>query len=1184
MLLPQSLLLLALSIFSSTTNAIFADEAGVIDYHLQLLGVPKQDATFFYRPRKDDRASLLYSLSDLGILGAVTPSTGALLWRQVLDTSANNASSGFLRGVEGEGTVVSGLGSSVSAWDATNGRSKWTQTYGGIIQDLEVLETAAGAKEGKDILALYADAEKGILRRLEARSGGIKWEYTEETSDLPLQVSTNLQEIFLVSLHGARGGYNLKVTALDPLTGKKVDEYTLSSKADIHGPEDILLVGANSAAPVVAWTDKAFKEIKVNILGKKAVHTLALKEADGELVKVTLHAPHLTQSLPHFLVYSESTTSNRADVYHIDLKSYAINKAYELPTLRGKGAVSTSSQDANVYFTRITAEEVIIVSSQSHGILGRSPVKVTKDHGSYVHAASEVVARSADVYSVRFAAVTSNDEWVLSVNGAEGWTRVEGLSGAVAADWAELPGEERLAQTLEEEARVNPLTAYVHRVTRHVTELEHLPQYLIDLPKRFLSTLIPGDSTSSDELVRDNFGFNKLVIVATQRGRIYALNAGKQGKVVWTAKAYDVPAGQKWDVKGLWVENKKGLVTVRGASGEYIILRTLTGEVLEKTSPGAWPPTTSTAVVDSASGKWAIPIGVNGDPGNVPVAWAPKDNLVVQGDSGEVRGLKFLADGENSVPVVAWTFQPIGQKIIEIVARPHHDPVASIGRVLGDRTVLYKYLNPNNILVTAASETAAAVSFYLLDSVSGDILYSTTHTGVDTSKSITSTLTENWFAYSLFSDAVPDTVEKLPLSKGYQLVISELYESDIPNDRGPLGASANTSSLEPSDIVNAEPALPYVISQTFLIPAAISHMSVTQTKQGITSRQLLCTLASTNAIIGIPKHVIDPRRPVGRDPTPLEQEEGLFRYQPFIDFDPKMVITHKLDVLGTKKVITSPALLESTSLLFAYGIDIFGTRVTPSAAFDILGKGFNKLSLIGTVVALAVGVVLIAPMSLANIKLWFKSLNTKISSIAALAIVNFNWVHKAICRTSVTSTASPHPHKSQTRQEMTSLLRHTNLNLPVQAASRSKVLLARAMSTSSTPPQPAAGITSLDHLVLTVASIPRTQSWYATNLGMKAESFVAPSSPTVTRHSLRFGAQKINLHELGKEFEPKAQSVKSGSADLCFLTDDRVEEVRERLLGNQVALEEQGDVVERTGARGKIRSVYCRDPDGNLIE
>jgi len=274
---------------------------------------------------------------------------------------------------------------------------------------------------------------------------------------------------------------------------------------------------------------------------------------------------------------------------------------------------------------------------------------------------------------------------------------------------------------------------------------------------------------------------------------------------------------------------------------------------------------------------------------------------------------------------------------------------------------MYKYLNQNTVLITAVSDFASTASFYLLDSVSGEILYSTTHEGVDVTQPITSLITENWFVYSLWGDLTTDITSPAS-SKGYQLVVSDFYESSIANDRGPLGDAANYSSLQPSDDISSQPALPHVITQAFFIPEGISHMAVTQTKQGITTRQLLCTLASSNSIVGIPRGLLDPRRPVGRDPTPAEIEEGLMRYHPVVEFDPKFIITHKREVVGIKNIIASPATLESTSLLFAYGVDVFGTRVAPSMAFDILGKGFNKLQLVLTVVALGAGVGVLAPM------------------------------------------------------------------------------------------------------------------------------------------------------------------------------------------------------------------------------
>ena len=116
----------------------------------------------------------------------------------------------------------------------------------------------------------------------------------------------------------------------------------------------------------------------------------------------------------------------------------------------------------------------------------------------------------------------------------------------------------------------------------------------------------------------------------------------------------------------------------------------------------------------------------------------------------------------------------------------------------------------------------------------------------------------------------------------------------------------------------------------------------------------------------------------------------------------------------------------------------------------------------------------------------------------------------------------------------------------------------------------------LDHLVLTVANIGRTRDFYEQVLGMEPVVFGEG------RHALAFGAEKINLHEAGQEFEPKAAAPTPGSADLCFLTNASVAEVVEHLEANSVEIIE--GPVRRTGATGPIMSVYFRDPDGNLLE
>jgi len=121
----------------------------------------------------------------------------------------------------------------------------------------------------------------------------------------------------------------------------------------------------------------------------------------------------------------------------------------------------------------------------------------------------------------------------------------------------------------------------------------------------------------------------------------------------------------------------------------------------------------------------------------------------------------------------------------------------------------------------------------------------------------------------------------------------------------------------------------------------------------------------------------------------------------------------------------------------------------------------------------------------------------------------------------------------------------------------------------------------LDHLVLTTEHEADCIHFYTKVLGMQLESFVG-GDPPVERRAFRFGDQKINLHLKGREFEPKALHPTPGALDLCFIADASIEEVQVRLEQFNVPIIE--GPVQRTGATGKIRSVYVRDPDQNLIE
>ncbi|KAI5212827.1 DUF1620-domain-containing protein [Aureobasidium subglaciale] len=921
----QSALVAAAGLVLPACQAVFVDDAWKVDWHLALVGAPQEQTTFFHQPVAASKASLLYTLSDKAILGAVNPKDGSLRWRQQLSPT-NNSTSTFLRAAQDQNLVISAVDGQVAAWSAADGRQAWSFDLGGAsVKDLEIVEIPEVNEQGgsKDAIVLTG-GPLPTVQRLARQDGSSKWLFRDESGDSPFQLSVSSTHIFYISLHTSMlGGFKIKVVSLDPVTGHKIDQYTLTTESDLASPAEILSVGANSASPIIAWTDKARSTLKINVIGSKTVSTFNV-DAAQDVIRLSLHAPYHVNAQPHFLVHYETRSQNWAEVYHVDLVKSTVSKAYSLPKLTGKAAFSVSTSEANVYFTRVSESEVTVVSSASHGVLARWSLKAAAgitlqgDHAP-LHAVSEVSVKSDTVSAVRSAVYLASGEWILIRDGTPVWERPEALSSIKSAVWAYLPAPEGLVHELQIEGHSNPVQAYIHRVTRHIAALESLPAYLAALPGRIAGSV--GLGSSDADLDSTNiFGFHKRVICATESGRLIALDAGSEGSAVWNVKIVNDAAPSPWQSPKL-TARPDGTILATSVDGSQ--------HRLFNASNGAEVAYTRSLLSSDLSL-------------DVKYAYGLKNGKVVGGPIAEAA---------------SWKFSPgNGEEVYSMTPRPLDDPVASIGKVLGDRKVLYKYLNPNTLLVITCSDKTMSATVSVLDALSGSVVYVASHQGVDTTLPIASTMSENWFAYSFASQPTADGV------KGYQLIIGEMFESPFSNDRGPQNAAKNSSEADYS-------YQPHVIAQSYRIREPISKLAVTQTRQGITSRALLAVLPESNAVIGIPRHVIDPRRPVGRDATKDEMMEGLMRYTPVLEFDPKWYLNHQREIYGVNAITTSPAVLESTSLVFAYGLDIFSTRISPSFSFDILGKDFNKLQMLATVAALAVATVAVAPLNKYNSKL-----------------------------------------------------------------------------------------------------------------------------------------------------------------------------------------------------------------------
>ena len=184
--------------------AIFADDAYHIDYHQALLGIPQSQNTFFLRPQASSSASLLYTLSNKAVLGAVNPKDGSLVWRHALaGEPVANGTSARLVAAEGEGQVISSFGHHISAWDALDGKLIWAESVSSTahILGLEIVPSLSRGSSGNvaDVVALVGHQQgtgsSTTILKLAGDSGRSVWEYSDDRLVYFLVSTTELTEV-----------------------------------------------------------------------------------------------------------------------------------------------------------------------------------------------------------------------------------------------------------------------------------------------------------------------------------------------------------------------------------------------------------------------------------------------------------------------------------------------------------------------------------------------------------------------------------------------------------------------------------------------------------------------------------------------------------------------------------------------------------------------------------------------------------------------------------------------------------------------------------------------------------------------------------------------------------------------------------------------------------------------------
>lgn len=489
------------------------------------------------------------------------------------------------------------------------------------------------------------------------------------------------------------------------------------------------------------------------------------------------------------------------------------------------------------------------------------------------------------------------------------WSRQESLAQAIEGVFMDLPETET---SLSEEEILyeteSPIwSAYLQRLGRHLNDLPYLSQYL--------RSYFTADRESSLDRF---FGFKKHFVVLTNQGNLVALDT-LRGEVAWAMS--DIkghPLGLSVTGSTISVASQEGFVTiVDGITGTIVgsfELQLSSNENIESVTDGlAW-----TSIGRLISVTEAVHL----------------DKLYVfKQEDSKIQGYVF----QNGKLAPSWEFKPAGD-IVATAQRHKDDLTASIGAILPDRSVLYKYLYPNTLAVASIADGALTIS--LVDTVTGRLLHSQIHEEkVISAEGVQLVYGEHWLVYSYYS---------LEPTASTKIAVWDMFESGTPNERWSDKAEYSSFKNFPS---------PYVSTQSFLIDTRIKSLAISRTRFGITSRDIIASVGDSK-VIALPKRLLDSRRPLEK-PTPQEQELGAIQYESYIPVNGQIVLSHSRQVI-VDSIVTSPASLESTSLVVGFkGLDIFFTRVTPSQPFDILTSNFEKTKLIITIAALGTVVLVL---------------------------------------------------------------------------------------------------------------------------------------------------------------------------------------------------------------------------------
>ncbi|XP_050465418.1 ER membrane protein complex subunit 1 isoform X2 [Cataglyphis hispanica] len=825
----------------------------------------------------------------------------------------------------------------IAALNLKSGQILWRRVlekgYGGHIR------TLGGVADG-DLISVSGGVP-AIVRAWDLATGHIlnEWPIAEQNTDRIKDVKWHIKD---GTLHHILPIYNsgVEVTSYDSKTGEKLKTRRVSAPFISQETECVLaapylacLKGDSSLAIVILVhlfdTNAQPQSVTINtIFGAGAQGPYKLESVLGEEPVISINADN--DQRKRILIIGELPIPIQRDIVG----------------------------DATLYVVSIDNEKVLLETTYKNGrieiaatdLSSSTPLpdlSVTLTHTSIQSPAimASVCPRQTKGITCRHLLSSQDHSIALLQHNKLVWAREEALASIVAVEIIELPMSDRdqAIETEFDQKERDVLSMFLRRITSQINQARAFFQTILDLG--------PQQSNQRIDLVRDKFGLHKMIVAVTAAGKLYGIET-RRGEIIWQLRLPNIRGFTK-------LSNRMILYVQRGSrhfphppqcallaedkeTGEGVVytFNPITGQPLDGLVKLGYKIKQSmllhVTTDDFLRGILILDardkVHVYPDSAITVAASLGKSTYLFTADqtTGILSGFSLsYSTTQELIAHKVWELllSPRNQRITQVVAKNPIERVHSQGRVLSDRSVLYKYINPNLVAVVTEGIGHAhknTLNLYLLDVVSGAMIFSITHKRVRGPIHIVHS--ENWLVYGYFNEKGRRT----------EIATLELYEGKIQSNTTVFSSLATIK-------------LPIVERQAFIFPASIEYMQETITEKGITSKHIIVALAN-GGILELPWMMVDPRRPT----NPEMREEGVIPYMPEIPIHMDAIINYNQSVSRVTGIHTSPSGLESTCLVFVHGLDLFYTRVAPSKTFDVLKEDFDYYLIVIVLAALLI--------------------------------------------------------------------------------------------------------------------------------------------------------------------------------------------------------------------------------------